>query len=204
MVQFDAAWEIDALAKLGAGTLPTAPPLRAQLSAPDELVALHDAVDRNCLVTFTYGGQPREVEPVLVFWRQRGWYLHAYEDETAKNFKVERFQSSVTVDATGSAPDHRIPDPAEAMAEDPLLHGPESGLVAQVLIDSLLARQVERDRGGVIERRADGSVVIEVDVRSPGAFRSWLFGMGEHAVVLDPPEMVNDVVTWLNALAGPR
>jgi predicted DNA-binding transcriptional regulator YafY len=204
MVQFDAAWEIDALAKLGAGTLPTAPPLRAQLSAPDELVALHDAVDRNCLISFVYGGQPREVEPVLVFWRQGGWYLHGHEDGTTKNFKVERLQSSVTVGAAGSAPNHQMPDPAEAMAEDPLLHGPESGLVAQVLIDSLLARQVERDRGGVIERRADGSVVIEVEVRSPGAFRSWLFGMGDHAVVLSPPEMVDDVVTWLKALASAR
>ena len=63
---------------------------------------------------------------------------------------------------------------------------------------------VERDRGGVIERRTDGSVVIEVDVRSPGAFRSWLFGMGDHAVVLNPPEMVNDVVTWLKALASSK
>ena len=125
-------------------------------------------------------------------------------DETAKNFKVERFQSSVTVGVTGSAPNHQMLDPAEAMAEDPLLHGPESGLVAQVLIDSLLARQVERDRGGVIERRTDGSVVVEVEVRSPGAFRSWLFGMGDHAVVLNPPEMVNDVVTWLKALASSK
>ena len=174
------------------------------MSAPDELVALHDAVDRNCVVSFVYGGQPREVEPVLVFWRQGGWYLHAHEDETAKNFKVERFQSSVTVGVTGSAPNHQMLDPAEAMAEDPLLHGPESGLVAQVLIDSLLARQVERDRGGVIERRTDGSVVVEVEVRSPGAFRSWLFGMGDHAVVLNPPEMVNDVVTWLKALASSK
>tara|TARA_B100000902_G_scaffold106331_1_gene108209 strand:+ start:83 stop:940 length:858 start_codon:yes stop_codon:yes gene_type:complete len=204
MVQFDAAWEIDALAKLGSGALPTAPPLRAQLSAPDELVPLHDAVDRNCLINFAYGGQAREVEPVLVFWRQGGWYVHGYEGEVAKNFKVERFQSSVTIGASGSARSHPVPKPAEAMAEDPLLHGPESALVAEVLIDPLLARQVERDRGGVTERRADGSVVVEVDVRSPGAFRSWLFGMGDHAVVLSPPEMVADTVAWLEALVNPK
>ena len=204
MVQFDAAWEIDALAKLGSGTLPTTPPLRAQLSAPDELVTLHDAVDRNCLINFVYGGESREIEPVLVFWRQGAWYLHGYEDGVAKNFKVERFQSSVTIGVTGSARNYPAPKPAEAMSEDPLLHGSESVLVAQVLIDPLLARQVERDRGGVIERRTDGSVVIEVDVRSPGAFRSWLFGMGDHAVVLSPPEMVADTIAWLRALVNSK
>ena len=204
MVQFDAAWEIDALAKLGSGALPTTPPLRAQLSAPDELVTLHDAVDRNCLINFVYGGESREIEPVLVFWRQGAWYLHGYEDGVAKNFKVERFQSSVTIGVTGSARNYPAPKPAEAMSEDPLLHGPESVLVAQVLIDPLLARQVERDRGGVIERRTDGSVVIEVDVRSPGAFRSWLFGMGDHAVVLSPPEMVADTIAWLRALVNSK
>ena len=57
MVQFDAAWEIDALAKLGAGTLPGPPPLRAQLSAPDELIALHDAIDERRVISFVYGGQ---------------------------------------------------------------------------------------------------------------------------------------------------
>jgi hypothetical protein len=46
--------------------------------------------------------------------------------------------------------------------------------------------------------------VVEVDVRSPGAFRSWLFGMRDHAVVLSPPEVVEDVISWLRALAGAR
>ena len=86
------------------------------------------------------------------------------------------------------------------MAIDPLLHGPDDGLVARVLVNPPLSRLVERDRGGVIERRDDGSVVIEVDVRSPGAFRSWLFGMGDHAIVLSPPELVEDVTSWLRAL----
>jgi len=200
MVQFDAAWEIDALAKLGAGTLPGPPPLRAQLSAPDELIALHDAVDRKCVISFVYGGRSRDVEPVLVFWRQGAWYVHGYEDGVPKNFKVERFQSSLVLGAENSATAYEVPDPGDAMAKDPLLHGPDDGLVARVLVNPPLSRLVERDRGGVIERRDDGSVVIEVDVRSPGAFRSWLFGMGDHAIVLSPAELVEDVTSWLQAL----
>ena len=202
MVQFDAAWEIDALAKLGAGTLPGPPPLRAQLSAPDELIALHDAIDQRRVIGFVYGGQTREVEPVLVFWRSGSWYIHGYEDQIPKNFKVERFQSSVSFGNQNSAAAYPAPDPSEAMAQDPLLHGPEDGLVAQVLITPQLSRLVERDRGGVIERHDDGSIVIEVEVRSPGAFRSWLFGMGDHALVLNPPELVADVTSWLRALVS--
>ena len=81
------------------------------------------------------------------------------------------------------------------------MYGPDKGILARVLVDAVLARQVERDRGGVIERRDDGSIVVEVDVRSPGAFRSWLFGMRDHAVVLSPPQVVEDVISWLRALA---
>ena len=202
MVQFDAAWEIDALAKLGAGTLPGPPPLRAQLSAPDELIALHDAIDERRVISFVYGGQTREVEPVLVFWRHGGWYVHAYEGQVPKNFKVERFQSSVSFGDENSAATRSVPNPSQAMSEDPLLHGPEDGLIAQVLVNPPLSRLVERDRGGVIDRRDDGSVIVEVEVRSPGAFRSWLFGMGDHALVLDPPELVADVTSWLRALAS--
>ncbi|MDG2023854.1 MAG: WYL domain-containing protein [Actinomycetota bacterium] len=201
MVQFDAAWEMDALAKLGAGSLPSPPPLRAQLSAPEELVSLHNAVDRRRKISFMYGGASREVEPTLVFWRRGSWYIHGYQNGIAKNFKVDRFESDVIEGPDNSASSYEVPDSAEAMSEDPLLHGPDQGILARVLVDAVLARQVERDRGGVIERRDDGSVVVEVDVRSPGAFRSWLFGMRDHAVVLSPPQIVEDVISWLRALA---
>jgi proteasome accessory factor B len=202
MVQFDAAWEIDALAKLGSGVLPTPPPLRAQLSAPDELVALYDALDRKCVATFSYGGKLRHVDPVLVFWRSGSWYLHAYENDVAKNFKIERLESAVAIGRENSATPYPVPEPAEAMAEDPLLHGPDDAFVAQVLIDPPFARRVERDRGGVLRRNEDGSVVIAIEVRSLGAFRSWLFGMGDHAVVLDPPALVDEITSWLSAILG--
>ena len=200
MVQFYAAWEIDALSKLGAGVLPSPPPLRAQLSAPEELVSLHSAVERRRQISFVYGGISREVDPVLVFWRRGSWYLHGYQNGIAKNFKVDRFQSDVAEGPDNSSASYEVPEPADAMSQDPLLHGDDEGVTARVLIDAVLARQVERDRAGVVERRDDGSVVVEVEIRSPGAFRSWLFGMRDHAVVLSPPEVVEDVVSWLRAL----
>ena len=93
MVQFDAAWEIMRSRNSG-WNVAGPPPLRAQLSAPDELIALHDAIDERRVISFVYGGQVREVEPVLVFWRGK-WYVHAYEGGF-QNFKVERLQSSVS------------------------------------------------------------------------------------------------------------
>ena len=38
--------------------------------------------------------------------------------------------------------------------------------------------------------------------RQRGAFRSWLLGMLEHAEVVGPPALRDDVVAWLRALAG--
>ena len=54
------------------------------------------------------------------------------------------------------------------------------------------------------------SVTVEVHVRNRTGFRTWLLDMGRHAVVLEPPELVDDVVAWLHALSteadavGPR
>ena len=44
--------------------------------------------------------------------------------------------------------------------------------------------------------------MIAIEVRSLGAFRSWLFGMGDHAVVLDPPALVDEITSWLSAILG--
>lgn len=53
-----------------------------------------------------------------------------------------------------------------------------------------------------MSRRSDGSIVVEVPCANLDAFRSWLFGLGEHAEVLAPAEVRSDVVEWLQAMVG--
>ena len=90
---------------------------------------------------------------------------------------------------------------AEAMPDDPLLIGGGDETTALVEIDGVMAGRVERQRGGVVERRDDGSIVVEVAVRNRDAFRSWVLGLRDHALVLEPQVLVDDLVEWLGELA---
>jgi predicted DNA-binding transcriptional regulator YafY len=75
-----------------------------------------------------------------------------------------------------------------------------------VLVDQLQAQQVEAELGesAVRERRPDGSIVVRLEVANEDAFRSWVLGLLDHAVVLSPAPLRQRVKAWLEAVsAGP-
>ncbi|HVF15127.1 MAG TPA: WYL domain-containing protein, partial [Acidimicrobiales bacterium] len=53
----------------------------------------------------------------------------------------------------------------------------------------------------VEEWRDDRSVVLSVRVTNRPAFRSFVLGFLEHAEILGPPELREDMVAWLQVLA---
>ena len=53
-------------------------------------------------------------------------------------------------------------------------------------------------------RRNDGSVVLELPVTNRDAFRSFVLGFLDHAEVMGPPELRDDMVAWLELVAGQR
>jgi predicted DNA-binding transcriptional regulator YafY len=53
----------------------------------------------------------------------------------------------------------------------------------------------------VADRRDDGSVELVLPVSNPLAFRSFALTFLEHAEVLGPPELRDDLVGWLESLA---
>jgi predicted DNA-binding transcriptional regulator YafY len=63
---------------------------------------------------------------------------------------------------------------------------------------------VERELGAerVVTRHDDGSVVVSVPAGNTTAFRSWVLGLLDHAVVEAPPELRAQVVDWLRGVAG--
>lgn len=218
MVQMESSWDDAALLKMGQGAQPAAEAVVAEVPSLDQLPTLHQAMRTRVLAQFGYRGRSRVVVPRGLFYREGNWYLAAREqtgeggeesDRTGgeesdrdKVFRVDRIEGNVTL---GSAHDHvevEDFDPSSVMPDDPLLIGGEGEVVALVEIGPVMAARVERQRGGVVERRPDGSVVVEVAVRNRDAFRSWVLGLRDHARVLEPDEMVDEVVRWLHALAG--
>jgi predicted DNA-binding transcriptional regulator YafY len=75
-----------------------------------------------------------------------------------------------------------------------------------VLVDADQAAVAIAEVGddAVVERRDDGSVVLELAVTNRDGFRSFVLGFLDHAEVLAPDELRDDVVDWLRALVAPR
>ena len=52
------------------------------------------------------------------------------------------------------------------------------------------------------DARPDGSVVLRFPVTNRAGFRSFVLGFLEHAEVLGPPDLREELITWLAAQAG--
>ena len=70
---------------------------------------------------------------------------------------------------------------------------------------SMRRPSVVRDFGEdcVVEKRED-AVVVAVPCANRSAFRSWVLGLVAGAEVLSPPEVRQDVIDWLDKMAGVR
>ena len=57
---------------------------------------------------------------------------------------------------------------------------------------------------GLSELLDDGSVTLEVEVTNRRAFRTFVLGLLEHAEIVSPPELRDDLVEWLEATIASR
>ena len=93
-------------------------------------------------------------------------------------------------------------DPADFIRDDPLAYGDAQPIEARVLVDAPRAAWVVDQLGEevVVERRDDGAVVVALSVVNREAFRTWVLELLEHAEVLAPAELRDELVGWLRAL----
>jgi predicted DNA-binding transcriptional regulator YafY len=148
-----------------------------------------------------------------VLLRSGFWYLvgHDHERGARRTFRIDRIDGDVTLGDPVTVDRPEDFDPADALPSDPKLIGTgDDGVVdsaapvtADVWIDASRAHAVVRELGDdrVLDRRADGSVVVAVPCANLGAFRSWVLGFVDRAEVLGPPSVRNHMIEWLEALA---
>jgi proteasome accessory factor B len=194
----------EALLKLG--TLGAEGPAVVALPSDPRLGAAYGAVRRRSVLRFRYEGRDREVEPWGLLCRDGFWYVPGFDRsrDGQRTFRVDRIDGAVQVDADERAFEPPAGfDPHRDIPSQPFALSPDEPTEAQVAVDALFARRVVGEVGedAVRERRDDGSVVVAVAVRNRGGFRSWLFGMLDHARVVGPPPMVDEVRGWLQAMA---
>ena len=177
----------------------------AELPDLEHLPVLREAAARRCEVTFSYHGSLRTLHPYTLLKRDGFWYVLGFDvgADQVRTYRVDRIENSVERGA-GDAFERPVDfDPSTVFPSDPRTLGDSSGAVATVRVDSGRASQVEAEGGTtVVARHADGSIDVEVPCASVDAFRSWLFGLGTHGVVLGPADVRAEVIGWLQALAA--
>ena len=194
----------DALWRLGLPAAAGARPV-AELPALPALPALHGALRARSTVGFDYRGERRRVDPALLHFDGGWWYLvgHDLEKGAARTFRVDRMEGEVVAEAPGSASLPEGFDPHAALPDVPWRIGDGTAVVVEVRADATVAALVVDEVGeqAVLRRDDDGSVVLGLEVTNTAALRTWLLELGDHAEVLAPAAVRDDMVVWLEATA---
>jgi predicted DNA-binding transcriptional regulator YafY len=200
----------EAIWKLGGALGEERPSVSAVVPDRPELPIIRTAVATRATIDFSYRGQPRVVDPWGLLLRGGFWYVIGYDHDrrAQRTFRVDRFDGGASAIATRSPGSFERPasfDPRTAFPADPkeIGHDTFDGVEAEVHIDALRAAAVERELGSdrVLDRSA-GGIVVRVPASNLPAFRSWVLGLLDHAVVLGPPAVRADIVSWLRVVAG--
>ena len=176
------------LLKLGVdGVQPTA--VVANIPELPALPALREAASQRAVASFGYHGTERRLDPYALLMREGFWYVigrdHGADDQRV--YRVDRIEGDVSVGAAASFDRPADFDARTAMPADARQIGGDPDATAVVRI-----------------RTQHGEHELEVPCGNLAAFRSWVFGYGERAEVLSPPEARAAVVDWLRDLAVQR
>lgn len=191
-----------ALFKLGAGA---ADQPSAELPADPDLVAAFAGVADRRVLGFGYRGVRREVHPYRLEFVRGRWYLNGFDQTRGEDrwFRMDRVEGRIEPGAQAGAferPEEAVP----GLQLDPwVLGGSEQTVRAEVWFDPQVAGTVRRelDPSSIVRDDAAG-LVVALDVANREGFRSWLLTFLDRAEVRSPASLRDDVVAWLEALAG--
>jgi len=200
-----------AIWKLGGALDDEQPPVSAHVPDRPELPVIRAAVASRSTITFGYRGSERHLDPWGLLLRGGFWYVAGFDRDRGeeRTFRVDRFDGGASSIVVGPPGEFERPadfDPRSAFPADPKQIGqsPDEAIEATVRIDAGRAAAAVRELGDdrVLHRHDDGSIDVRVPADNIDAFRSWVLGLLEHAVVVDPPELRASIVAWLTAVAA--
>ena len=194
-----------ALWKLGGAPRDDAATPVAQLPATPELAPLFSAVAERAPATFGYRGERRTVDPHRLTFARGRWYVEGHDHARGelRQFRLDRIEGDIALGEAGSF-ERPGTGPARTAHAWEIGRDDDEVLTAVVRIDADQAPWVRRDLGeeAVVATGPDGSVDVVVSVRNRDAFRSWVLGFLDHAEVLEPPALREELVAWLRDRAA--
>jgi proteasome accessory factor B len=174
----------------------------APLPADPNLARLFGAVASRRPVALRYREQERTVDPYRLEFQRGRWYLTGYDHlrDEERNYRLERIEGDVVLTDLPAfvPPSTTVPGRARGAWE----LGGEEPVTARVRIGGPQAQWAVQHVGPdhVIQADDDGTVVIELPVTNRSAFRSFVLSFLEHAEVLEPAELREDLIAWLGAV----
>jgi proteasome accessory factor B len=174
----------------------------AALPGSEHLSAAFAAVAERRTLRFTYRGEQRTVDPWRLAYRNGHWYLAGrdHDRDAERSFRLDRLGSAP--EAGPPAAFDRPPEPPRRFPA-PWEMGDDEEITAQVRVDAAHADRVVDQLGAdaVVTRDALG-VVVQLRVTNRAAFRTFVLSLLDRAEVVAPPELRDDMVRWLEAIAA--
>ena len=194
-------------ARSGEGPVEPSGAATESVAAVDEL-PFHEALSKlvtaaigRLAVRFRYRGAERLVEPWRLSFHRGRWYLVGWDcgQSAERLFRVDRIGGPVADAGPAGRPVGEGPDPRTVK---PWEFGEGEPVEVRVLVDADQASWACHRAGVDGERRTDGSVVLTLLVRDTAALRTFVLDFLDHAEVLEPEWLRDDLIGWLEALAS--
>lgn len=172
------------------------------LPTDPRLATLFAATSDRCVVGFTYQGERREVEPHRLVTRNGRWYLVGFDRVRGaeRRFRLDRIDGAVETGPRGGF--ERRTEMVGTVTAAAWEMGDEAPVDAVLRVDEALVPWATVQLGdSPRSERLDGSVDFTVRVTNRAAFRSFVVGFLERAEVMSPPDLREDLIAWLRAIA---
>lgn len=201
-VRLDGFEEAEALRKLGGSVGGAGAETIVSVPSDPRLGVIFDAVSARRVLSFDYKAERREVEPRRLELVRGRWYLTGFDRGRAdeRHFRVDRIDGDVTAGADAAF--ERVAG-ATGVSMQAWQLGDEPPLQARVRVDADQAAWAVHTVGPAVAEHSDGSVELEFRVTNRVGFLSFVCGFLDHAEVLDPPDLREDMIRWLTAIAEP-
>ncbi len=205
-VRVDGLGEEEALWKLGGLSDVQSDPAAGSVAVPTSpaLVPLFDAIAARRAVRFTYNKEERLVDPWRLDFHRGRWYLtgHDHLRSAERNFRLDRIGGEVVPEGEpGQAAQGDRPATGRRLQAWEI--GDHPPTLVKLRVDPARVAWARKQFGPDVAAapEADGGVVLEVPVVMIDAFRSLVLEFLDHAEILEPPEMRDDMIRWLSEVA---
>ena len=194
-----------ALMKLGGVGDQASAPIASLPIAP-ALATLFDAFRRRAVVTFSYRAETRTVEPWGLSSKRGHWYVVGFDRgrDAVRAFRADRIDGDVEV---GDSEAFEVPgdfQPDDHIEDRGWLLGDAPTINVRLAVDADHVDGVVAELGADarVETGADGRTFVDVAVSNQAAFRSFALGFLEHAEIVEPPDVRDAMIEWLETVAA--